>query len=887
MWLSPSLQPLHIARFAKTGSGKTISGTIDALTAAETTDGPVFIIDGKGGSFPENYMRAHAARFGFESLREDVLYFSLPDVLPGLAPLNIEPRMDAGTPREQAVTELVNHYEQYLMLVMGEAEYKQATVSRLVIRALVRVMFDEEYGIEHGPYRESVNYCSQTQLEAVLDQFVAAGPPNPNPEAVPQASDDRLQARFERRLQADPNTFANIVGGVGTRLDYISDDPYLRAVFDNTEPRFDFREILDDDTVVLFDLGDLADDPSVIMAGVILTSLLNAIRDHDHSAAADDYVANVIIDEAAAVATADILNDLLERGREFDVSVELLTQFPKQLELAGDREMFLNLLTNIETKLIGPLNVDDELARALAHEEMDPTSFRNRVRRLPRGEWIAQLPSPEFQTAGPLPFSMASLPAPPSHPESNEPFDEAEERRFQDALADVQERTATEYGVADETDDTPPAAPPNAVATFVGDEDVDYESVMAMVVRQVQLRIDQRESNGRVPVERVDKTLREWVASLDATVDPPDYETLTSVREETRYVEVTLSEDTTQVVCWLTEAGEASAAPSTGDVEAAGSERHDAVLERAQRALATEGFTVTILEQDRSAQPDARAVHPDVPYQLTVEAETTTPTKPAKILENLRRAHAEGHVPLFVVEASEEGTVTDQAERVASVLSEPVNIHAGDCPRLYNRDKKLTFDGGAASEGGTTAVRPTTAGARETVWAVTDDVYVLTDPSGEIHARVERPDEALPEAFPGVYHVDETTGEYVVQNTIRKRPSRLTGCPFSGRSAPRRRFPCPNTPPTRMPFSSCRLRGAMTWREPRSTSRERPFRWRVFRQDSISHPQTTAIPTMRTLATRPSRRSQRRDYRSSPMVRCRSPRHTKPSSGGPLPAGSR
>jgi len=415
VWLPPALQHLHVARFAKTGGGKTIGGITDALTAHGTTDGPVFIIDAKGGVMPENYMRAHAARFGFDALEKTVLHFPIPDVLPGLAPLNIEPRLDAGTPREQAITELVNHYEQYLMMVMGDESYTDATVSRLVLRALLRVMYDEEFGLEHGDYRQSINYCSQAQIEDTLDDFVDAGPPNVDYDALPRASDQRLHARFTRRLQADANTFANIVGGVGTRLDYISDDPYLRRVFDNTEPRFDFREMLDEDTVVIFDLGELSDEPSVIMAGVLLTSLLNAIKDRDPGAiSSDTYVANVVIDEAAAVATADVLNDLLERGREFGVSVELLTQFPKQLELAGDREVFLNLLTNIETKLIGPLSVDEELARALAHEDMDPTAFRNRVRRLPRGEWIAQLPSPAFQSAGPLPFSMESLPVPPS-----------------------------------------------------------------------------------------------------------------------------------------------------------------------------------------------------------------------------------------------------------------------------------------------------------------------------------------------------------------------------------------------------------------------------------------------------------------------------------------
>jgi len=87
-------------------------------------------------------------------------------------------------------------------------------------------------------------------------------------------------------------------------------------------------------------------------------------------------------------------------------------QFPEQMEVEGGRKVYLNALNNIGSSLIGKINVDRELARAMAHEEMDPVDFANRIRSLPRGEWIASLPSPVFGETGPYPFSIKPLPYP-------------------------------------------------------------------------------------------------------------------------------------------------------------------------------------------------------------------------------------------------------------------------------------------------------------------------------------------------------------------------------------------------------------------------------------------------------------------------------------------
>jgi len=121
---------------------------------------------------------------------------------------------------------------------------------------------------------------------------------------------------------------------------------------------------------------------------VILTNLDAALKDRKRTLSQhpDDYVVNLLVDEAASVVVSDIMNDLLEKGRGFRLSVGLSMQFPEQMEAEGGRKIYLNALNNIGSSLIGKINVDRELARAMAHEEMDPTDFANRIRSLPRGE---------------------------------------------------------------------------------------------------------------------------------------------------------------------------------------------------------------------------------------------------------------------------------------------------------------------------------------------------------------------------------------------------------------------------------------------------------------------------------------------------------------------
>ncbi|GGL44530.1 hypothetical protein GCM10009037_29910 [Halarchaeum grantii] len=762
--LPPSLLPTHYGRFGTTGAGKSKALINDLLSLYANTDGPTILIDPKGDGMSENYMRAHAARYGLDDLEENVIHFAIPESLPGFSFFNIEPALENGERRADAVQKKADHYEEILKLVMGQERYERATVAPGLIKTLIKALFDEEHGRENGEYRESENYFAHRQLENALDQLWEAGPPQPDLSAAPQSSDDAVTRSLRRQLQADKTTFSNIMGGVGNRLSMVSDDTNLRRIFNNTEPQFDFREILDEDTVVLFDLGNLREDAARIMTGVILTNLEAALQEENHDAARrpEDYVVNLLIDEAASVAVSDIMNNLLEQGRSFRLSVGLSMQFPEQMKAEGGRRAYLNVLNNIGSPLVGKISVDRELAQAMAHEEMDPEAFANRIRSLPRGEWVANLPSPVFGETGPYPFSLAPLPIPDGHPESDQPLTPDEEARFEDVLTRIHDNVEETYGVTE--DETPTTQPPAELGELLDVTDGELDVALAKIVRSVQLRTNRRDGNDWVAVETVDDELRRLFEDADA--DAPSYDELSAVRQRSRFLETTVDMDADELVIRLTEDGEDVATPETGSVQSAGSEKHDMALEQIEQELTAQGFTVSILTQDGSEKPDARATHPDFEEPFAIEVETTTPGKPAKVLTNLRKAQEAGEIPLFVVRSDESQTYW--AERVEQTLTEPTRELESGETRFYTTDESITFNGGATEDGGLTAVRPV-GDSQQNVWAERDGQVVLIDGEGTEYLRVDSVDDVSKARVPAVYSYDSAADEYVVYDQDSQR----------------------------------------------------------------------------------------------------------------------
>lgn len=482
--LPPTLQPLHAAWFGKTGSGKSTALINAILENHATTDGADILVDPKGDGMPIEYLKAHYATYGD---LEDVYYFDCTDTLPAISFFDIRDQLDDGIDRTTAVEDVTDHYVEILKGIMGTDRFEQAVRSPDIIRYLVKAMFDPVHGADAFSHRELQD--AVTRMHTTRD--------------APPVVDQDLQRMLSGVTANSKRSFDELMQGVANRIEKIPLDDRLGQLFnhvpeDEDDPHFDFREVIDEDAVVIVDTGGLRTESQRVLSLVLLSQLWNALgRRSQHAESDDQPLVNLYLEEAASVASSGLVTDLLAQSRAFGLSMTLAMQFPAQLRQA-DHEAYAELLNNVSTIVTGNVAVDDDLAKRLATQDMPPSEVANRLRALRRGQWFASLPS-EFGVEEPRPFLLESAPIPAGHPESDEPFSEVRQTAFDAAMDVIRDRTRLEYGLdvalqvhrktmarhrdtaatseSSEADaDAQPDTTPHAVATV--DEDARVDSAL-------------------------------------------------------------------------------------------------------------------------------------------------------------------------------------------------------------------------------------------------------------------------------------------------------------------------------------------------------------------------------------------------------------------------
>ena len=426
----PGLQPLHVAWFGKTGSGKSTSLITGLLANHAATDGADILITPKGDAMANAYLRAHYAEYG--SL-EDVYYFDCAETLPALSVFDIRPQLAAGIDRATAVEDLTDHYIEILAGIMGPDRFYQAVRSPDIIRQLVKALFDPVHGSDAFPHRE---------LQQAASRFHETGEP-------PPVVDDELQAMLYNVAANSQQSFDELLQGVHNRIEKIPLDERLGHLFDHVpdegDPHFDLRKVIDEDAVVIIDTGELRSASQQALTRTVLSKLWTALRRRAQTTDADARpLVNLYLEEAAQLVTSGIVDDLLAQSRSFGCSVTLATQFPGQLRVR-DEAAYVELLNNVSTVVTGSVPVDDALTKRLATADHDPAAIGNRLRALGRGEWLVRLPAP-FNATPPPPFLIASAPLPPGHPD-REAFRPARETAVAARIDTCRDRTRTAHGL--------------------------------------------------------------------------------------------------------------------------------------------------------------------------------------------------------------------------------------------------------------------------------------------------------------------------------------------------------------------------------------------------------------------------------------------------------
>lgn len=97
-----------------------------------------------------------------------------------------------------------------------------------------------------------------------------------------------------------------------------------------------------------------------------------------------------------------------------------------------------------------------------------------------------------------------------------------------------------------------------------------------------------------------------------------------------------------------------------------GGEHHAQLLKTGKQELENRGFQVDLLYQDTGDDKPDGLVHLPDQQVAHLEAEHTSPSKPGKVLKNLKRAAEHGNECIFLIQE-------DQGEKLENILEDPVN----------------------------------------------------------------------------------------------------------------------------------------------------------------------------------------------------------------------
>jgi len=256
-----------------------------------------------------------------------------------------------GRERATAVQNIVDHYFQVLYFALGKDTVDQAFVANEILTNLIKACFDPVYGSDHFSIGELLETAQDFQEHGAqvgnnnnddLDDKMLID------KALPKVSDNQVESILLSHLQKDQRQFMNTTDAVLNRIRKLKERDFIWDMlsFDVADehwdheagwydrevvPMLDLKSVLNSDKVILIDTGDIHGESSKMFTVLFLSHLWTSVRSiwtpND-----DDYIANVIIEESADVARTEIVyEDLLPKGREFNLSLGLIMQYPEQV----------------------------------------------------------------------------------------------------------------------------------------------------------------------------------------------------------------------------------------------------------------------------------------------------------------------------------------------------------------------------------------------------------------------------------------------------------------------------------------------------------------------------------------------------------------------------
>ncbi|ODR80875.1 hypothetical protein BG842_02635 [Haladaptatus sp. W1] len=624
---------------------------------------------------------------------------------------------------EQHVTDRI----QVLKAVLSGDDYWGPRMNAIV-ESMARAMMQANHEIED----RDEQYC-------VLDMYFVLLNAQRREDFADEIDDPWVGEFVSEIAEMDDDAVRPVI----TRLKPWVESPVTRRIAGCRASTIDFRDILDDEKIVIVRTAVSDDDIKQLVTLGTLRPLWNAIQNRSIEGA-EKTPFFAILDEADRVLHKNLdVDDMLARARSMRLSVTLACQYPTQLKESGVLKPVKN---NCNTGVFFRV-LDDEDARPLTRRLSDCdiedfTELENhRIwSRIPLDGGTRFSGALKLKTFAPYPNIR-------DEDEAEEIITESLERFAVPPLTDDEMMRQLKFGGMNE------AVTPEKASAKTLDTANDEKARDAALKAIYDESIRQGRPGEFIPIEACLDRLTDYLPARGGveTAERAWRHVLKDIPEA--YLEYREESGQSQVKV------RSRSFMNVGDSENDGGAEHWAPMADAYVPMTQLGFIFEIPDQTGNAMPDGLARvdemlaidDTDDPEEITakvttyrdnhallnrlagakdayIESEHTTgSTQPSQTVKNLAQAHNAGHRCLFFARE-------DVAENVyETVAHDPFccrsNHPVADERRFYTGTQMLTIDG-------ETMTRP---GSRENVWIHDEQTgeYVLRDSEGTVHARFE------------------------------------------------------------------------------------------------------------------------------------------------------
>lgn len=467
------------------------------------------------------------------------------------------------------------------------------------------------------------------------------------------------------------------------RVNLLVRNPNVRDFIVNDRNDLNFKEIIEQDKILIIDINSDNDQLKNILMSYPITMLYLMAKNVDNSKF------TVIADEFDIVLENDLapIVDILKRGRSHDFKLWASTQTISSLRQAN-REVEKEMQTNVNLVLAGGMG--DGEAKDMVK------MFKTKNAELFGADVIKETPNYKFWIQSPKSESPVGVEAFAPYPHLRSPT----------GAKEIKDQSLDEYGTSTST----VRNISDSVRSFLSDSDRSIGTSEGMSAIDIARIFDTERNktpfNGYASKNTIQLVLEH---AYDIDIEEFNIENWLESQVSQSYIETKIDGD--DIYYTITQDGRNLLDLTSGEGGSAGHDKHRVVTQKIRKQFAKYGIAIKIPNQDdgNMEKPDALgyvfANLSNRPFknkvsigdEFIIETEnSTTSAKPSKMLKNLRKAFNQDKFVVFVtVERSSDSNEIQLYDKINTIILEREfgRKISDKGRRLYNFDNTVKKNG--------------------------------------------------------------------------------------------------------------------------------------------------------------------------------------------------